>query len=269
MEKEEANSMSSEGTGRTQDVVVVADYHSHLPPALELAIALAGSRHAALRGLFIEDADLAMVSALPFLQEVTLTGARPRALEQQRLHRSFDNVSRRFQQLLSEAADRASLAYSFGTVAGRRQALEFGGDLEAGYLVLGQPGSSRPARHHALRVLLAQVDIEAALPVLACLQNLRGDRQIELLVLENGASPSFDARLAEFLPQHGNINCRRLPAGRLPDIFRRSGHPPELVIASRRCSPGVLKNLLELSVCPVILATQTSPAERTALIGTD
>lgn len=252
--------MNTDSSGKTHDVVLVADFHSHLPPALELAIALAGSTRVALRGLFIEDSDLATVSALPFLQEVTLTGARPRALEQRRLHRSLDSVSRRFHRLLAESAEGASLTYSFGTVSGRRQALELGSDVGAGYLVLGQPGPIRESRHRALRVLLAQVDMESALPVLECLQGIRRERQLELLVLGNGEAPGVDSRLAEFLSQHAEVACQHLPAGRLLEIFRRTGHPPELVITSRHCSSAVLQTLLQLSACPIILTTQdTAP----------
>jgi hypothetical protein len=56
-----------------------------------------------------------------------------------------------------------------------------------------------------------------------------------------------------------------LPAERLLDIFRRTGHPPELVIASRHCSPGVLQHLLKLSACPVILAAQNTLPDHEAL----
>ena len=75
-------------------VIVVVDYHSHLPSAVDVAIALAHTRRLALRGLFLEDPDLASVSSLPFSQEVTLAGARPRAFEEERLRRTLQVLAR-------------------------------------------------------------------------------------------------------------------------------------------------------------------------------
>jgi hypothetical protein len=245
--------MTGNGT-ETRGVIVVVDYHSHLPSAVDVAIALANSRRLALRGLFLEDPDLASVCSLPFIQEVTLAGARPRALEQERLRRTLQGFNRRFRQLLSQGAERAALEYSVSSVHGRRQSMELGGELNFDYLVLGQPGVTRQPGPGVLRVLMVGADMDAALPVLDSLQSPGGGRQLELLLLDGDTATTGDGRLRKFIEGHRGVTCQRLQAGQLAGVFRLAGRAPDLVVASRRCQPELLKTLLKLAACPVILS---------------
>tara|TARA_B100001540_G_scaffold316975_1_gene348416 strand:+ start:319 stop:1077 length:759 start_codon:yes stop_codon:yes gene_type:complete len=251
--------MMSEGGDRPRDIVVVADYHSHLQSTLEVAIALAGRRRLALRGLFVEDPDLAMVCSLPFTQEITLAGARPRALDQQRLRRDLEQVSRRFRRLLSEGAERASLSHSFDSVYGRRGALELGGEVEADYLVLAQPGSLRKARDQTLRIALVQADTAEAMPVLECLRSLRAERRMELLLVDGGAGLAADELLRGFVVEHAEVSCVNLPAAGPTDLYRALARGVDLVVASRHCAPWILDALLRRSTCPVILTAGRGP----------
>ncbi|NND68254.1 MAG: hypothetical protein HKN19_11760, partial [Halioglobus sp.] len=130
--------MSTDATLVSRMVVVAVDCHSHLPPVIEVAIALANAQRLAVYGLCIEDADLVSVSRLPFTQEITLSGAKPRALQERDLQRTLAGFSRRFRQLLADRAEQAAVKYSFDRVHGRRQAMDIGGPPHSDYLVLGQ-----------------------------------------------------------------------------------------------------------------------------------
>lgn len=245
--------MTSSGDDINRGVIVVVDYHSHLPPAIEVAISLANRRRLALRGLFVEDPTLASVSSLPFSQEVTLAGARPREFKAERLNRTLQVVNRRFQQLLSKGAEQASLEYSFGRIQGRHQAMELTGERDADYLVLGQPRPLRSPDRKVLCILLVQARMAAALPVLESLQSVDEGREIELLLI-NGNDKNGDEGLQALVANHPKVFSQRMATGQLEDILRPVGHTPELVITSRQCNPRLLDYLLKLAACPVILS---------------
>ena len=235
-------------------VIVVVDYHSHLPSAVDVAIALAHTRRLTLRGLFLEDPDLASVSSLPFSQEVTLAGARPRAFEEERLRRTLQGFHRRFSQLLAQGAERAALEYSVSSVRGRRQSMELGGEVQFDYLVLGAPGATRKPGPGVLRVLLVGADMAATVPILECLQAIGGGRQLELLLADGDEESAADGRLLRFVADHRGVTCRRLQPGQWAGVFRPADRAPDLVVAPRQCEPGVLETLLKLAACPVILS---------------
>jgi hypothetical protein len=232
-------------------VIVVVDYHSHLPPAVEVAIALANRRRLALRGLLVEDPDLASVCLLPFSQEVILTSARPRALEEQRLRRSLQAFDRRFRALLSQGAERAALDYSFSSVHGRSQALALS---SSDYFVLGQPGPIREPSRRTLRVMLVGEDVQAALAALDSLRSIGGGKQLELLLVNGATETGEDSHLRRFLADHPEVSCQRLQVGQLAEVFRRVNPPLDLVVTSRQCGPELLERLLKLATCPVILS---------------
>ena len=80
-------------TGKQRRVIVTVDAQSHLPPTIELAVALAASRQIALHGVFVEDVDLMRVAQLPFTQEVPLFSGQPRSLDNRQLQRSLDKLA--------------------------------------------------------------------------------------------------------------------------------------------------------------------------------
>ncbi len=243
--------MTANGIKTAGGVIVVVDCHSHLPPAVEVAITLANGRRLPLRGLLVEDPDLASVCSLPFSQEVILPSARSRALETERLRRTLQRFDRRFRDLLSQGAERASLDYSFSSVLGRRQAME---QSNSEYLVLGQPRSHREPTPKTLRVLLVGADMEGALPVLESLLSGGMERQLELILIDGTMGDAQEVRLQEFVALHPGVTCQRLPARHLVGIFRPAHPAPDLVVASRQCSSELLDKLLKLAACPVILS---------------
>ena len=246
--------MSADSSGAPpREVIVALDYHSQLLPTIEVAIALANARRLAVHGLCIEDPDLAIVSSLPFTQEVTLLGARPRALEEQHLRRTLEGFTRRFRQLLSERAEQAALDFSFGSVHGRRQAMEMGGSTRSHYLVLGQRRPAREPARPALCVLLLCADLAAALPVLEAVSS-NGERPLELLLVNTAGEGESGERFRQFVADHREVLLQQLVPGQLGQVFRTGAHQPDLVVASRRSDPVMLDRVLQLAACPVILS---------------
>lgn len=101
-----------------QTVLIVVDACTQLDNLLEAALQLAGRQRAALRGLFVEDAGLLSVAALPFAREVSTVSATSRPLSAQAIERQLQNLAAQMRARLASAADQAQLAWSFQVCRG-------------------------------------------------------------------------------------------------------------------------------------------------------
>lgn len=81
--------------------------------ALEVAAALAGQLHAELHGLFIEDASLLKLAALPMSQEICFSVRTARPFDEAALKRRLRAKAEQARRLLEETARRAEVAHSF------------------------------------------------------------------------------------------------------------------------------------------------------------
>ena len=81
--------------------------------ALEVAAALAGQLRAELHGLFIEDASLLKLAALPNSQEVCFSVGTPRSLDAAALKRRLRAKAEEARHLLEESASQAEVVHSF------------------------------------------------------------------------------------------------------------------------------------------------------------
>ena len=81
--------------------------------ALEVAAALAEQLRAELHGLFIEDASLLKLAALPMSQEVCFSVCTPRPLDAAALRRRLRVKAEEAQRVLEERAGRAEVVHSF------------------------------------------------------------------------------------------------------------------------------------------------------------
>ena len=87
-------------------------------PAMEMGVGLAAAMDAALEALFVEDANLLRLGALPFASEIsTLTGAR-RVLAVGELERALRVEASRLEQWLAATADRQRVPWSFVVTRG-------------------------------------------------------------------------------------------------------------------------------------------------------
>ena len=146
-------------------------------PALETGVGLAAAIGAALDALFVEDASLLRLGALPFASETSaLTGAR-RALGAGEMERALRVEAAQLERLLAQAAARRQVPWSFAVTRGqllteamRRDAdlIVFGAQTHATPPV-NEPEPSGPvtavfdASPEALRTLAATTQLARAL----------------------------------------------------------------------------------------------------------
>jgi hypothetical protein len=255
--------MLSDRGGR---VIVTVDAESHLPPTIELAVAVAAATESVLHGLFVEDIDLLSVANLPFSQEVPLIGGRPRSLDNQQLQRSLDKFSRDFRQALENQAERFALRCSYSVVRGRKQSMELGDLAPAEFLILGQPlrGSSRAVGLQ--RILLLGNHSDLLVPALkVILEKTRGLHTELLLTAEPGpGSNTLPPALVELLGRHPDVVPVMLPPDRLQQVLVTRSPAADCVIASRQLGAAKLGRILSLASCPVIVAGAAPAVPETA-----
>ena len=94
-------------------ILVALDASRHGFAALEVAAVLAAQLRAELHGLFIEDASLLKLAALPNSQEVCFSIGVPRPLDAAALKRRLRAKAEEARRLLEESASRAEVVHSF------------------------------------------------------------------------------------------------------------------------------------------------------------
>jgi hypothetical protein len=119
--------------------------------ALEAATALAEGLRARLEGLFVEDADLLRLAALPFATEIALFSAVARPLELAQLERQLRAEAAAARRLLETGATRRSLEYSFTVVRGRLASVVLATPSEADVFIFGRAPSRHGEAHALLR----------------------------------------------------------------------------------------------------------------------
>src|SRR5690606_12853507 len=103
---------------RVRRLVVAIESGPAGEAAVEHAAALAAELGVEIVGVFVEDANLLAVSALP-LHEIALTGAAPRRLERGTVERAYRVQAERARRALERAAAARRIAYSFRVSRGR------------------------------------------------------------------------------------------------------------------------------------------------------
>ena len=244
----------TDAAGEQRRVIVTVDAQSHLPPTIELAVALAASRQSALHGLFVEDVDLMCVAQLPFTQEVPLLSGQPRSLDNRQLQRSLDKLAIQFQQLLMRRAEHFSLACSYSTVRGRKHALELGDSAHADFFIVGQPGRDQQRMAQPLRILLLGNRTTCLLPALEVILDSNPDRRVELLLLSDNGEGG-PAQTGELLARRPDIVQTTLAGDKLQQALLSRGLRTDYVIADRQLGPRLLGRVLRLATCPVIVVS--------------
>jgi hypothetical protein len=264
--------MSSETseTGAARRVLVAMDGSIYGLAAVEAAVGLAAQLRAELLGLFVEDADLIRVAAAPVVQELSLSGAAPRALDPCSLQRTWRAQADQVRRALAETADRVSVIWSFRIARGRvvRASLESAG--ESDLVVLGKenpapqapaPGAGRRARAAAQRLLLAYDPSPAGQRALqTAAQLVRGLAGKAVIAIASAATdcPERAASAVQQLQRAAAVTCGPPLvfhcAAELVEVARRA--QSQLVLISRQ-HPLIDEAGLELLVneldCPVAL----------------
>ena len=169
--------------------------------ALEAAVALASRLEAELIGLFVEDADLLKLAALPFAREVGFPSARRRRLGSVEMERSLRAQASRAEAALIAAAERRSVRCSFRVVRGRvaEQVLEAATEVDLLALGRAQPRAWRAGS--TARVIVGAVSCPVPLlspgapvrPPVAVVYDGSAESARALLLAQRLVQPESDA----------------------------------------------------------------------------
>ena len=153
-------------------ILVALDASPHSLAALEAAVALAADVDAELVGLFVEDAELLRLAALPFVREFGLYSATSRPVDALEMEHQLRARAHRAEQALAAMAERAHVRWSFRIVRGTIAAELLAAAAEADLISLGRVGWSVAGRRRVgstARAVLTQ----ASGPALVVHQGVR------------------------------------------------------------------------------------------------
>jgi nucleotide-binding universal stress UspA family protein len=148
----------------TRRILLALDAITDLSADFATLAALAAQLDADLHALFVEDADLLHLAALPFAREVGLVSAARRRLSNPQMEKTLQRRSLRAQQVLAAAAARANVRWTFATARGQISVQIARAVLEADILVLA--GDADPVRHAHARAVMKSVWEISSCPVL-------------------------------------------------------------------------------------------------------
>lgn len=105
-----------------EQILVIFDTHHCSHVSLQSIINLASSLKAAIRGLYVEDANVLNAANLPFSREVTLQTAKVRETSASSMERELRAYADRVRDLLQQHATTARVTSSFSIIRGPRLA---------------------------------------------------------------------------------------------------------------------------------------------------
>ena len=254
---------------------VALDASPRSTAALSAAAALAEELDAELAGLFVEDADLQRLIALPFAREFSaLTGAG-QPLSPGDVERAWRLQARTLQRLLAEAAGRQRLRWSFRVARGRVPAEVSSLAQSFDLVVLGKQAGSRVVAVTRTTARVTARDPSQAGPVLVLFESMpasasslamgvtlaRRDRA-ELVVLVSAADDAAyragcAAAQAALGGRGATGRCVRLPSLDEASLVEaaQSEHAGCLVLADRERflrQPG-FERMTDRIDCPIVL----------------
>ena len=131
---------------RIRRILVALDASPHSLSALQAAAELAAELSAELVGVFVEDANLVRLAALPVTREIGQTSARIRELDERTMTRQLRRLAQRAEQALAREAGRLQVHWSFRVSRGTVGAELWGAASEADLMVMGRTGWSARRR---------------------------------------------------------------------------------------------------------------------------
>jgi predicted phosphoribosyltransferase len=256
---------------RRKRIVIALDTGSLARPAIETAAGLAIALDAELAALFIEDANLRRLAALPFAMEFGIASAQPMRLDVAALERAFGAQVRQLRRVLHDASHGLPLGWTLEVVRGDLVAVML--DSTADVLVLGRarrPGHSGggPASRVRPRVPVTRHPIlvvydgsESGVRALEAAQALQKTAGAGVVVAITTPSPErFTAlrRQADaILAAHGeaSADCFCLPDIAIvgAEAMQRRTSVVLLPAADLAGAAPELKRLIDAIACPVVL----------------
>jgi hypothetical protein len=239
---------------RPPTVVVAADVCSYSTPVVNLAVEIAASAGSALRGVFVEDEDLLVLTGLPLAREISLTTASARPTSVDRMQRTLRSISRQFEATLQREAQASKIAWSYEYVRGRIQDFGLRPKLDADYTILGRAGLYRvePAPRARTRklLLIANQSLQQLQALSVVLRRFARDRVELTLVGDHEFARSLQQLPAELLADVEVIASDR---NEVLDRLRKSAMAFDYAILSLHQGADELASILKALQCPVIL----------------
>ena len=124
-------------TSHLRRILVALDASPHSNAALEAAAALAGPLQAELAGVFVVDAELLRLSALPAARETGLTSAQRRTLDPESMERALRLQAERARKSLEDIARQHRLEATFRLMRGNVLAELLSAARETDLLAMG------------------------------------------------------------------------------------------------------------------------------------
>jgi len=249
--------MTKDPKNQQRSIMLAANVGSYSKSAVGLAVQMAASMNAELRGLFIEDEDLLQVTDLPITREISLTTARERPTSVAQMQRSMRAVARRFEAALKREARAFQISWRFDYVRGRARDLVLQQGSDETYVILGQPVSHRLRSRRervSRRILLianrSRFQKRALEVVLECFSH----EKVAVTLVDKKPGGKLAIEIAQLgLNTHCELSLDELNRDRMFKQLVRLGSGFDCAIISRHEDPRVLAQILKTLICPVIL----------------
>jgi len=233
---------------------VTADVCSYSLPVVNLAVEIAASADSELRGLFIEDEDLLLLSGSPLTREISLTTASARPTSTDRLQRTLRSISRQFEDSLRREAQASKINWSYEYVRGRVRDFGLRPKLKADFTILSRGGLHRaePGARARKVLVIADHSIQQLQALAVVLRRYIHD-EVELTLVEDsggGLEQGLEQLPAELLAQ---VRVIRIHRDEIRDRLQRSGRGFDCAILSLSDDVEQLASVLQILQCPVIL----------------
>lgn len=221
--------------------ILLALEPSGVPQAvLELAAELARTHNAELAGFLIEDMNLLRAAELPFVSEITWSGAEERRLDPELLLRRLHAEAERFKQALARQAETVKVRWSFQSVEVQALRATLTAITREELVILGRLSRTPWARtFHPPRILLLHSGGES----------YRELEQLAQTLLESLRDTEF--RIAPHAVWEG------IPLSQPAQIFSTlKNWRPSLVVALAGPwldDAGLLQALLDQIECPLVI----------------
>lgn len=248
-------------------VLVALDALSRSEAALRTAGALAAELNAELAGLFVEDADLARLFALPFARELCVLSGEVRPLSPVDLERNWRREAAMLEQRLAAAAGELRLRWSFRVRRGRMAAALSVDAPDFDLVVLGERSAALPQVPGVFRrggPVLVPLVPGAGDDAVRLASRLARRSGAELVILvpsadEPGFAAACQGALRAAAADGSAVRCVRLQALDPASLLRsaRDERASCLVLGGRARdlrSDEVLR-LIERAGCPVVLTS--------------
>jgi hypothetical protein len=246
---------------RFSRVLVALAASAHSRAAVETAIGLAAAVGARLDALFVEDANLVRLAALPFAAETSpLTGTR-RTLPLAEIERALRVEAARLERLLAQAAGEARIDWTFQVARGQLLAEATAQAAELTVLPTarpGEPGTSE--RQRARQPVGAVFDTSPAarrgLAAATRLAHALG-RDLLILVPDGSAGSQAEREALAWLAAEA-IAGRAVGLPHAPGLLRATlrGHPTSMLAVPAPEAAALAMDLAVLAAemaCPLVI----------------